>query len=169
MLEIMWYYFVGLIKYVFDYIYFLVFYINSYKWFQKGMFVLIKIVWLIDNRMVGFCLCGEGIKVFWIECCIGGLDFNLYLVLVVQIVVGLKGIEEEFLFDLLIFGDVYEVKCVKEILYILCDVCEIMCKFKFLCEVFFDVVVEYYVCVVEWEIEEFDCVVIDYEVVCGFE
>lgn len=41
--------------------------------------------------------------------------------------------------------------------------------FEMLCEVFGDEVIIYYGCVVEWEIEEFNCVVIDYEIVCGFE
>jgi len=169
MSDLMRHYMAGLIKYAPDYTYFLAPYINSYKRFQKGTFAPTKTVWSIDNRTAGFRLCGEGTKALRVECRIGGSDLNPYLALAVQIAAGLKGIEEKLPLDKPTSGDVYEASKAKEIPHTLRDARETMLKSTFLREAFSDVVVDHYARAAEWEIEEFDRAVTDYEIARGFE
>ncbi|MHA7776648.1 glutamine synthetase family protein [Roseibium sp. M-1] len=169
MSETMRHYVAGLIKYAPDYTYFLAPYINSYKRFQKGTFAPTKTVWSIDNRTAGFRLCGEGTKGLRIECRIGGSDLNPYLALAVQIAAGLKGMEEKLELDPPTTGDIYDARKAKVIPQTLRDARETMRKSKFLRDAFSDQVIDHYARAAEWELEEFDKVVTDYEIARGFE
>ncbi|MBD8892238.1 glutamine synthetase family protein [Roseibium litorale] len=169
MSELMRQYTAGLIKYAPDYTYFLAPYINSYKRFQKGTFAPTKTVWSIDNRTAGFRLCGEGTKGVRMECRIGGSDLNPYLALAVQIAAGLKGIEEKLELETPASGDVYTAGKAPEVPGTLRDARETLLGSKMLREAFSDAVVDHYARAAEWEIDEFDRAVTDYEIARGFE
>ncbi|WP_417685722.1 glutamine synthetase family protein [Roseibium sp.] len=169
MSDTMKHYMAGLIKYAPEYTYFLAPYINSYKRFQKGSFAPTKTVWSIDNRTAGFRLCGEGTKALRVECRIGGSDLNPYLALAAQIAAGLKGIEEKLELAPPTNGDVYEAGKVGEIPATLLDARQVLKGSAMLREAFSDAVVDHYVRAADWEIEEFDRVVTDYEIARGFE
>ncbi|EFO28526.1 L-glutamine synthetase [Roseibium sp. TrichSKD4] len=169
MSEVMRHYVAGLIKYAPDYTYFLAPYINSYKRFQKGTFAPTKTVWSIDNRTAGFRLCGEGTKALRIECRIGGSDLNPFLALAAQLAAGIKGLEEKLELAPPARGDVYDSKRAPEIPGTLRDARETLRKSKMLRDAFGDGVVDHYARAAEWEIEEFDRAVTDYEIARGFE
>lgn len=169
MSDIMRHYMAGLIKYAPDYTYFLAPYINSYKRFQKGTFAPTKTSWSVDNRTAGFRLCGEGTNAVRVECRIGGSDLNPYLALAVQLAAGIKGIEEKLPLDPPAAGDLYEVQRGLEIPQTLRDATETLRASQMLREALGEEVVAHYVRAAEWEQEEFDRVVTDYEIARGFE
>jgi glutamine synthetase len=169
MSELMKNYMAGLIKYAPDYTYFLAPYINSYKRFQKGTFAPTKTVWSVDNRTAGFRLCGDGTKGVRVECRIGGSDLNPYLALAVQLAAGIKGIEDKLELAPPTKGDVYENDKVTEIPKSLRGAAETLRNSDMLKEALGDDVVTHYVRAAEWEQEEFDRVVTDYEIARGFE
>ncbi len=162
-------YMAGLIKYAPDYTYFLAPYVNSYKRFQKGTFAPTKTAWSVDNRTAGFRLCGEGTKGVRVECRIGGSDLNPYLALAAQLAAGMRGLEEKLDLEAPITGDIYQAKRLKEIPGTLRDATKTLKNSKLLREAFGDEVVDHYVRAAEWEQEEFDRVVTDYEIARGFE
>lgn len=169
MSALMKHYMAGLIKYAGDYTYFLAPYVNSYKRFQRGTFAPTRTVWSIDNRTAGFRLCGEGSKGVRVECRIGGSDLNPYLALAAQIAAGIRGIEEKLELAPPMTGDIYQAQKAKQIPRTLRDATETLRKSKMLREAFGDGVVEHYARAGEWEQEEFDRVVTDYELARGFE
>ncbi|NBN64591.1 glutamine synthetase family protein [Pannonibacter tanglangensis] len=169
MSDLMRQYMAGLIKYAPDYTYFLAPYINSYKRFQKGTFAPTRMVWSIDNRTAGFRLCGEDTKGVRVECRIGGSDLNPYLALAVQIAAGLRGIEEKLDLAPAMTGDLYEAQKTPQIPRNLRDALSALNASSMLREAFGDKVVDHYLRAGEWEQEEFDRVVTDYEIARGFE
>jgi glutamine synthetase len=169
MSDLMRHYMAGLIKYAPDYTYFLAPYINSYKRFQKGTFAPTRMVWSIDNRTAGFRLCGEDSKGVRVECRIGGSDLNPYLALAVQIAAGLRGIEEKLELAPAMTGDLYEAQKTPQIPRNLRDALSALNASSMLREAFGDKVVDHYLRAGEWEQEEFDRVVTDYEIARGFE
>ncbi|GGF03578.1 glutamine synthetase [Stappia taiwanensis] len=169
MSETMRHYMAGLIKYAPDYTYFLAPYINSYKRFQKGTFAPTKTAWSVDNRTAGFRLCGEGTNAVRVECRIGGSDMNPYLALAAQLAAGIKGIEEKLPLDPPATGDLYEAQRALEIPQTLRDATETLRGSQMLREALGEEVVAHYVRAAEWEQEEFDRVVTDYEIARGFE
>ena len=136
---------------------------------MKGTFAPTKTVWSVDNRTAGFRLCGEGTKGVRVECRIGGSDLNPYLALAVQIAAGIKGIEDKMELAPPTRGDVYESRKVPEIPSTLRDATQTLRKSKMLREALGDDVVDHYTRAAEWEQEEFDRVVTDWEVARGFE
>ncbi len=169
MSELMQNYMAGLIKYAPEYTYFLAPYINSYKRFQKGTFAPTKTVWSVDNRTAGFRLCGDGTKAVRVECRIGGSDLNPYLAVAAQLAAGIKGIEEKMALAPATSGDVYEAQKADEIPQTLRAAMKTLDKSEMLRAAFGDAVVDHYVRAAEWEQEEFDQVVTDYEIARGFE
>lgn len=169
MSDLMRHYMAGLIKYAPDYTYFLAPYINSYKRFQKGTFAPTKTVWSVDNRTAGFRLCGDGTKAVRVECRIGGSDLNPYLAVAAQLAAGLKGIEDKMQLAPQTSGDVYEAQQADEIPQTLRAAMVTLDKSALLRAAFGDGVVDHYVRAAEWEQEEFDRVVTDYEIARGFE
>ncbi len=169
MSNLMRHYMAGLIRYSPDYTYFLAPYINSYKRFQKGSFAPTKTVWSVDNRTAGFRLCGAGSRAVRVECRIGGSDLNPYLALAVQIAAGIAGIEEKLELAAPSTGDVYEDAKAGEIPQTLREATVTLKGSTLLRKAFGDDVVDHYVRAGEWEQEEYDQVVTDYEVSRGFE
>ena len=169
MSEIMSQYMAGLIKYAPDYTYFLAPYVNSYKRFAKGTFAPTKTVWSVDNRTAGFRLCGEGTKGVRVECRIGGSDLNPYLAQAVMLAAGIKGIEDEMELAPATNGDVYEDAKAADIPQTLRAATEQLRASQFLRDALGDDVVDHYTRAAEWEQEEFDRTVTDWEIARGFE
>ena len=169
MSNLMKHYMAGLIKYAPEYIYFLAPYINSYKRFSKGTFAPTKTVWSIDNRTAGFRLCGEGTESVRVECRMGGSDLNPYLAQAVMLAAGIKGMEETMELSPATTGDVYEDKQATKIPHTLRSAFANLRSSVFLREALGDDVVDHYVRAGDWEQEEFDRVVTDWEIARGFE
>jgi glutamine synthetase len=161
-------YMAGLLAYAPDFTYFLAPYINSYKRFQKGSFAPTRTVWSVDNRTAGFRLCGDGTKGVRVECRIGGSDLNPYLAMAAQLAAGIKGIEDKLELAPPSEGDAYSGDDGR-IPSTLRDARDALTGSKMLREAMGDEVIDHYGRCAEWEIEEFDRVVTDYEVARGFE
>lgn len=162
-------YVAGLIKYTPDFTFFLAPYVNSYKRFAKGTFAPTKIAWSVDNRTAGYRLCGDGTEAVRMECRIGGSDMNPYLALAAQLAAGIKGMEEELALAPPTSGDIYEAGEAPEIPATLRAATETLRSSAMLKEAFGEDVVAHYTRAAEWEQEEFDRVVTDWEVARGFE
>jgi len=168
MSQTMKHYMAGLLKYAPDYTYFLAPYINSYKRFQKGTFAPTRIIWSVDNRTAGFRLCGDGTKSVRVECRIGGADINPYLAIAALIAAGIRGLEDKLELEPPSTGDAYDGEG-GFIPHTLRDAREALKGSAMLRAAMGDAVVDHYCRAAEWEIEEFDRVVTDYEVARGFE
>ena len=169
MSELMQHYMAGLIAYSPDYTFFLAPYINSYKRFAKGTFAPTKTVWSVDNRTAGFRLCGDGTKGVRVECRIGGSDLNPYLAQAAMLAAGIKGIEDKMPLASPTKGDVYEDSKAADIPQTLRAATETLRNSKFLREAMGDSVIDHYTRCAEWEQEEYDRVVTDWEIARGFE
>ncbi|MBV1927635.1 MAG: glutamine synthetase family protein [Rhodobacteraceae bacterium] len=168
MSQLMKHYMAGLMKYAPDYTYFLAPYINSYKRFQKGTFAPTRTIWSVDNRTAGFRLCGAGSKAVRVECRVGGSDLNPYLAMAAQIAAGIKGIEDALELDPPTVGDAYAGNTGK-IPETLRDAMMTLKASTMLRDALGDEVIDHYSRAAEWEIEEFDKVVTDWEIARGFE
>jgi glutamine synthetase len=169
MSQLMKHYSAGLIAYAADYTWFLAPYVNSYKRFAKGTFAPTKIAWSVDNRTAGFRLCGEGTKGIRIECRIGGSDLNPYLAQAAMLAAGIKGIEEKLELAPPTRGDIYDAGDAPDIPRTLRDATETLRGSAMLRAAMGDAVVDHYTRCAEWEQEEFDRVVTDWEIARGFE
>ena len=169
MSDLMKNYMAGLIAYAPDYTFFLAPYVNSYKRFAKGTFAPTKTVWSIDNRTAGFRLCGADTKGVRVECRIGGSDLNPYLAQAAMLAAGIKGIEDKMTLAPATTGDVYEDAKALDIPQTLRAATATLRASKLLREVLGDDVVEHYTRAAEWEQEEFDRTVTDWEIARGFE
>ncbi|WP_417205189.1 glutamine synthetase family protein [Antarctobacter sp.] len=169
MSQLMKHYMAGVIAYAPDYTFFLAPYINSYKRFAKGTFAPTKTVWSVDNRTAGFRLCGEGSKGVRVECRIGGSDLNPYLAQAAMLAAGIKGIEDKMDLAPPTRGDIYEDAKAQDIPQTLRAATETLRGSAFLREAFGDGVIDHYTRCAEWEQEEFDRVVTDWEIARGFE
>ncbi|MDO1582538.1 glutamine synthetase family protein [Rhizobium oryzicola] len=169
MSDLMRHYIAGLLAYAQEYTLFLAPYINSYKRFVAGTFAPTKIVWSKDNRTAGFRLCGEDTKSIRIECRIGGSDLNPYLAMAALIAAGIEGINNKLELEDAFVGDAYGSSGVKEIPRTLRHATELFTKSAMLRQAFGDDVIDHYTRAAEWEQEEYDRRVTDWEVARGFE
>jgi glutamine synthetase len=169
MSDLMKHYMAGLIAYAPDYTFFLAPYVNSYKRFAKGTFAPTKTVWSVDNRTAGFRLCGDGTKGVRVECRIGGSDLNPYLAQAAMLAAGIKGIEDKMELAPPTKGDVYEDAKAADIPQTLRAATETLRASTFLRAAMGDDVIDHYTRCAQWEQEEFDRVVTDWEVARGFE
>ncbi len=169
MSDLMTRYMAGLIAYAPDYTVFLAPYVNSYKRFLKGTFAPTKTVWSVDNRTAGFRLCGEGTKGVRVECRIGGSDMNPYLAQAAMLAAGIKGIEDGLELAAPTRGDVYDEAAATEIPRTLRAAKETLRGSKMLRDAMGDDVIDHYTRAAEWEQEEFDKAVTDWEITRGFE
>ncbi len=161
-------YLAGLLAHSAETTYFLAPYINSYKRFARGTFAPTRIIWSVDNRTAGYRVCGDGTPGVRVECRIGGSDLNPYLAMAAQLAAGLSGIEARMELPDPAKGDVYKGRTAM-LPNSLRDARAAMLKSKMLREAFGEAVVRHYARAAEWEIEEFDRVVTNYEVARGFE
>ncbi|WP_108892808.1 glutamine synthetase family protein [Palleronia abyssalis] len=169
MSKVMRHFVAGLLAYARDYTFFLAPYVNSYKRFAPGTFAPTKAVWSVDNRTAAFRMCGDGSKGIRIECRIGGSDMNPYLAQAALIAAGLRGIEDELDLAPPHKGDAYAGGDIVEIPRTLREAIETLRNSVMLRETFGDGVVDHYVRCGEWEQEEFDRAVTDWELKRGFE
>ncbi len=169
MSDLMRHYMAGLIAYAPDYTYFLAPYINSYKRFAKGTFAPTKTVWSVDNRTAGFRLCGAGTKGVRVECRIGGSDLNPYLAQAALLAAGMKGIEDKLTLAPATTGDVYDAGDAQSIPANLAEARTRMMGSEMLKDAMGEDVITHYARAAEWEIEEFDRAVTDWEIARGFE
>lgn len=169
MSKVMQHYVAGLIKFAPDYTYFLAPYINSYKRFRRGTFAPTKTAWSVDNRTAGFRLCGYGTPAIRMECRIGGSDLNPYLALAAQIAAGTKGITEKLPLPPALAGDIYNDTTAQEIPTTLREATQTLEQSHLLKEVLGEDVIAHYVRCGQWEQEECDRIVTDWEIARGFE
>ncbi|WP_105438322.1 glutamine synthetase family protein [Neorhizobium sp. T25_13] len=169
MSELMKHYIAGLLAHASEITYFLAPYINSYKRFMAGTFAPTKAVWSKDNRTAGYRLCGEASKGIRIECRVGGSDLNPYLAMAALIAAGIDGIEKKMTLEPAFVGDAYGGKGVREIPRTLRDAIELMDGSELLRSAFGNDVIDHYVRAGQWEQEEYDRRVTDWEVARGFE
>jgi glutamine synthetase len=169
MSETMRCYLAGLLKYADDITYFLAPYINSYKRFSAATFAPTKAVWSIDNRTAGYRIVAPGTKSVRVECRVGGSDLNPYLAIASQIAAGIRGIEEKLSLEASFSGDAYKAAGIREIPRTLRAATEALRNSSMLREAMGDQVINHYVRAAEWEQEEFDQKVTDYERTRGFE
>lgn len=167
--ELMDHYLAGLMAYAADYTFFMAPYVNSYKRFAKASFAPTQIVWSVDNRTAAFRICGEGTSAVRIECRTPGADMNPYLAQAAMLAAGLKGIEEKLPLAAPYRGDAYSDDEKNHIPRTLRDAREALVASDMLREAFGDAVVDHYARAAEWELEEFDRVVTDWEIARGFE
>lgn len=169
MSDLMCHYLAGLIQYAPDVTYFLAPYINSYKRFQKGTFAPVGTVWSIDNRTAGFRLCAENTPAVRVECRIGGSDLNPYLAMAAQLAAGIAGIEQKLPLQPALAGDAYAAKEAAQLPSSLRSAMSTLKESSMLRSAFGDDVIDHYYRCAEFEQEEFDRVVTDYEIARGFE
>ncbi|WP_095588067.1 glutamine synthetase family protein [Actibacterium ureilyticum] len=162
-------YIAGLLKYAAEYTYFLAPYINSYKRFAKGTFAPTQIVWSVDNRTAAFRLCGDGTRAVRIECRLPGADMNPYLATAAMLAAGLQGIAEKLPLPAPFSGDAYADDADRHVPRTLRDARAALLGSEMLTEAFGAEAVAHYARAAEWEIEEFNRVVTDYEIARGFE
>lgn len=169
MSELMRNYVAGLLTHASEITYFLAPYINSYKRFMAGTFAPTKAVWSKDNRTAGYRLCGEHSKAIRIECRVGGSDLNPYLAMAALLAAGIDGIEKKMALEPAFVGDAYGGKDIREIPRTLRAATAELSGSAMLRSAFGDDVVDHYVRAGEWEQEEYDRRITDWEVARGFE
>jgi glutamine synthetase len=169
MSETMKHYMAGLLAHASEVTYFLAPYINSYKRFVAGTFAPTKSVWSKDNRTAGFRLCGEGTKGIRVECRVGGSDLNPYLAMAALLAAGIDGIEKKMELEPAFVGDAYMKTGINEVPKTLRDATDKLNGSQLLRAAFGEDVVDHYVRAAQWEQEEYDRRVTDWEVARGFE
>lgn len=169
MSAVMRHYLAGLLAHADDVTCFLAPYINSYKRFTVGMFAPTRAVWSTDNRTAGYRVCGAGTKGVRVECRVGGADLNPYLALAAQLAAGLTGIERKMDLEPEMTGDMYHAENARHIPRNLREAAKALHGSAMLRASFGDDVVEHYHHAAEWEISEQDRVVMDWELMRGFE
>ena len=162
-------YMAGLLSHASEITYFLAPYINSYKRFMAGTFAPTKAIWSKDNRTAGYRLCGENSKAIRVECRVGGSDLNPYLAMAALIAAGIDGIERKLELEPAFVGDAYGAREVREIPRTLRSAAVALSSSAMLRHAFGDDVVDHYVRAAEWEQEEYDRKITDWEVARGFE
>jgi len=166
--EVMDHYLAGLLKYAAETTYFNAPYINSYKRFAKGTFAPTRVVWSVDNRTAAYRLCAAGTAGIRVECRTPGADVNPYLALAAMLAAGLAGIEEKLALPPATSGDAY-AETGSDLPATLRDARTAMLDSQMLRASMGDDVIDHYARAAEWEIEEFDRAVTDYEIARGFE
>ncbi|MDA7948122.1 MAG: glutamine synthetase family protein [Hyphomicrobiaceae bacterium] len=169
MSETMRHYLAGLLTHASEITYFLAPYVNSYKRFAKDTFAPTKAVWALDNRTAGYRVCGDGTTSVRIECRVGGADLNPYLALSASLAAGLDGIEREMELEPEFTGNAYTAENIREIPTTLRAAMDALNGSTMLREAFGGEVVDHYVRAAEWEQEEYDRHVTDWDLKRGFE
>lgn len=169
MSQLMKHYMAGLLAHASEITYFLAPYINSYKRFMAGTFAPTKAIWSKDNRTAGYRLCGENTKGIRVECRVGGSDLNPYLAMAALLAAGIDGIEKTLELEPAFTGDAYGARDVREIPRTLRAATASLGSSAMLRQAFGDDVIDHYVRAAEWEQEEYDRRITDWEVARGFE
>ncbi|MDY6962201.1 MAG: glutamine synthetase, partial [Pseudomonadota bacterium] len=126
-------------------------------------------IWSKDNRTAGYRLCGEETKGIRIECRVGGSDLNPYLAMAALLAAGIDGIEKKTELEPAFVGDAYGGKDIREIPNTLRGATVLMNGSAMLRAAFGDDVIDHYTRAAQWEQEEYDRRITDWEVARGFE
>ncbi len=169
MSQLMRQYTAGLLRHAAEITYFLAPNVNSYKRFVAGTFAPTKAVWSTDNRTAGYRLVGEGGSGIRMECRVGGADLNPYLAFAALIAAGIDGIENGMELEPEFRGDAYVSDSVPEVPRTLRAATAALDGSAMLRSAFGDDVVDHYVHAAEWEQEQYDSRVTDWEIARGFE
>ncbi|MCP4470592.1 MAG: glutamine synthetase [Gammaproteobacteria bacterium] len=169
MSELMRNYLAGLLRHANDNTWFLAPYVNSYKRFMAGTFAPTKAIWSLDNRTAGYRVVGDGTRNVRVECRVGGSDLNPYLAIAAQIAAGIAGIETKLDLEKEFKGDAYQSRKAREIPATLAQATLALKKSSMLRDAMGSDVIDHYVRAAQWEQEDFDSKVTDYEVNRGFE
>jgi len=169
MSKLMRHYCAGLLQHASEITYFLAPHLNSYKRFAAGTFAPTKAIWSLDNRTAGYRLCAANTKSVRMECRVGGSDLNPYLAFAALLAAGIDGIENEMKLEAPFVGDAYGGKRLREIPTTLRTATSALNKSKMLRAAMGDDVIGHYVRCGEWEQEDFDRQVTDWEINRGFE
>ena len=149
--------------------YFLAPYVNSYKRFVTGLFAPTRAIWSVDNRTAGFRVCGEDTRGVRLECRIGGADLNPYLACAALLAAGLDGIENGLTLEPEFAGDAYASESAREIPKTLGAAARALDASTTLRAAMGDQVIDHYLRAAEWELEEQNRVVTDWELARGYE
>ena len=158
----------GLLACASEMTYFLAPFINSYKRFQAGSFAPTKAAWSFDNRTAGFRLLGPGAGTR-VECRIPGADCNPYLAFAATVAAGLHGIDNELDPGEPFAGNVYEGESAPDVPKTLRAALEALDNSSVMRAAFGDAVIDHYLHAGQWEQEEYDRRVTDWEVKRMFE
>ena len=169
MSDLMRHYMAGQLAHAQALTYFLAPYVNSYKRFVTGLFAPTKAIWSIDNRTAGFRVCGDGTRGVRVECRIGGADLNPYLACAALLAAGLDGIEQKLALEPQFTGDAYAAQSARQIPKTLGAAAQALDGSAMLRAALGDQVIDHYLRAAEWELEEHDRVVTDWELAHGFE
>ena len=167
--EVMQHYLAGQLAHAQALTYFLAPYVNSYKRFVTGLFAPTKAIWSVDNRTAGFRVCGEDTRGIRVECRIGGADLNPYLACAALLAAGLDGIEQKLALEPEFSGDAYAAASVREIPRTRGEAAKALDGSAMLRSAMGDQVIDHYLRAAEWELEEQNRVVTDWELARGFE
>jgi len=136
---------------------------------MEGTFAPTKAIWSKDNRTAGYRLCGEATKAIRVECRVGGSDLNPYLAMAALIAAGIDGIERKLDLEEEFKGDAYGAQNARGIPKTLRGAAAELTGSEMLRTAMGDDVIDHYVRAAEWEQEEYDRRVTDWEVARGFE
>ena len=134
----------------------------------KGSFAPTRIVWSVDNRTAAYRLCAPGTKGIRVECRTPGSDVNPYLTLAAMLAAGLAGIEEKLPLPQAASGDAY-AEAGDHLPDTLRDARDALLASDMLRAAMGDEVITHYARAAEWEIEDYNRAVTDYEIARGFE
>ncbi len=169
MSKTMRHYMAGMLKYSADITLAMAPYVNSYKRFSEGTFAPTSSVWSVDNRSAGFRVVSPNTKNVRLECRIGGADLNPYIAIAANIAAGLAGIDEGLELEKEFKGNAYGQSGLKSIPKNLTIAIEAFRKSKMLRKAMGDDVVDHYSRAGEWEQQDYECQVTDYELRRGLE
>lgn len=169
MSSVMRHYLAGLLAHASDLTFFLAPYVNSYKRFSAATFAPTKAIWSVDNRTAGYRIAASDSAAVRIECRVGGADLNPYLAIAAQLAAGMAGIEHKLELEPAFTGNAYKAARARSIPPTLRAATAALRRSKMLRAAFGDDVIDHYVHAAEWEQQDFDRAVTDYEVARGFE
>ncbi len=169
MSDLMGHYMAGQLLHARELTCFLAPFVNSYKRFVTGLFAPTKAIWSIDNRTAGFRVCGEDTKGVRVECRIGGSDLNPYLACAALLAAGLEGIEKKLALEPAFTGDAYAAQSARQIPTTLPEAMAELSGSEMLRRTMGDGVIDHYTRAAEWEVQEHNRVVTDWEIARGFE
>ena len=156
-------YLAGLLTYADDITFFLAPYVNSYKRFAAATFAPTRAVWSIDNRTAGYRIVAPGTESVRVECRVGGSDLNPYLAIASQLAAGMRGIEDQLELEPVFSGNAYQAENVREIPASLRAATDALRGSQMLRDAMGEEVIDHYIRCAEWEQEDFDTKVTDYE------
>ncbi|KAI9033508.1 glutamine synthetase [Hyaloraphidium curvatum] len=167
-------YMAGILKYSREITLFMAPYINSYKRFQqKATFAPTRAVWSHDNRTAGLRVVGHRTKGLRVEVRIAGADCNPYLAYTGMLAAGIAGLREKLELEAPFRGDVYNAdgssRPIREVPKTMREAVAELRNSSMLKDTFGEKVVNHYARAGEWEQEEYDRRITDFELKRCFE